>query len=806
MRKLFTFLCAALMSVGMWADPTVVASGNCGAKVGDEYGTNLTWKYYSDNSLVIEGSGAMADFEFSYATFDMDYPWISYRNQITSVSVGEGITTIGNSAFSEFTDLQSISLPSTLQTIGSTVFYYCEKLPSITIPANVTSIGVSTFSYCELLASANIPVGVTLIPESLFYDCHALQTIVLPEGVQSIGEEAFYSCYGLTNISFPSTLTQIGDYAFNWSTSLASITLPTSIESISEAAFAACSSLTNVTMLGSTPATLGEDAFATMSSSLTFTVPTCELIDTYAAAGYDTYLDANSQSSSTSIVSATGSCDEPENSCGDGLTWEYNSTTNALTISYDGSGTGVMDDFDYVHPAPWESYRESITSVIISNGVTSIGENAFENCTGMTSVTIPNSVTSIGYGAFENCSGLTSVTIPNGVTSIELRTFMNCYELESVTIPSSVTSIGTAAFGGCIALTSIEIPNSVLSIDEQAFAMCGLTSITIPNSVLSIGETAFWACTGLTSVIISDGVPSIGVGAFYYCTALTSIEIPNSVTSIGDYAFYECTGLETVTINATTPPTLGSDAFLSTAEGLTIYVPAESKDDYKAGWAAYADKIVAIPGGGSTPTDEQVPTNADPENPSYYYSTFFHSTQNYKLTNDGTTAFIADLSGSDLILTEIAHGEQVIPANTAVIFRKAGSADPVVLTPTEENGVSVNPEDNDLQGVDAITAVTSIDGLTRANCYVLSGQEGVGFYLINSDNLKAHKAYVKYVSTPGQNNAPRRMRFVFEQENTTTGVESAQPSVISGQKLIENGQLVIIKNGVRYNAQGQIVK
>ena len=121
----------------------------------------------------------------------------------------------------------------------------------------------------------------------------------------------------------------------------------------------------------------------------------------------------------------------------------------------------------------------------------------------------------------------------------------------------------------------------------------------------------------------------------------------------------------------------------------------------------------------------------------------------------------------------------------------------------EENGVSVNPDENDLEGVDAITAVTSIDGLTRDNCYVLSGQQSVGFYLINSDNLKAHKAYVKYVSTPGQNNAPKKMRFVF---NTTTGVESAQPSVISGQKLIENGQLIIIKNGVRYNAQGQIVK
>jgi hypothetical protein len=207
-----------------------------------------------------------------------------------------------------------------------------------------------------------------------------------------------------------------------------------------------------------------------------------------------------------------------------------------------------------------------------------------------------------------------------------------------------------------------------------------------------------------------------------------------------------------------------------------------------------------------TPTDEQVPTNADPENPSYHYSTFFHSTQNYKLTNDGTTAFVADLSGNDLVLTEIAKGTQVIPANTAVILRKSGSADPVVLTPTEENGVSVNPDKNSLEGVDDATLVTDITGLTQENCYVLSGtaQNGVGFYRINGNTLKAHKAYVKYVSTPGQNNAPKKMRFVF---NTTTGVEAVTGYGLPvTEKRIENGQLVIIKNGVRYNAQGQVVK
>jgi len=208
------------------------------------------------------------------------------------------------------------------------------------------------------------------------------------------------------------------------------------------------------------------------------------------------------------------------------------------------------------------------------------------------------------------------------------------------------------------------------------------------------------------------------------------------------------------------------------------------------------------------PTDEQVPTNADPENPSYHYSTFFHSTQNYKLTNDGTEAFIANLSAGDLVLTEIAKGTQVIPANTAVILRKNGSADPVVLTPTEENGVSVNPDDNDLQGVDEATTLESLS-IDPQKCYVLSGKShdetvtGVGFYRIYGTTLKAHKAYVIYNGSVNSNLAPRRMRFVF---NTATGVESAQPSVISGQKLIENGQLIIIKNGVRYNAQGQIVK
>jgi hypothetical protein len=252
-------------------------------------------------------------------------------------------------------------------------------------------------------------------------------------------------------------------------------------------------------------------------------------------------------------------------------------------------------------------------------------------------------------------------------------------------------------------------------------------------------------------------------------------------------------------------------------EGMTVNV-----DNYKSNVTYYIEdaegKVTCVENDyysyievtypATAPTDEQVPTNADPENPSYHYSTFFHSTQNYKLTNDGTEAFIANLSAGDLVLTRIASGEQVIPANTAVILRKSGSADPVVLVPTEENGVSVNPDDNDLQGVDDATTLESLS-IDPLKCYVLSGKSqdesvsGVGFYRIYGTILKAHKAYVIYNGSVNSNLAPRRMRFVF---NQTTDIENVSTKFGGSEKILRNGQLIILKNGVMYNAQGQIVK
>jgi len=275
------------------------------------------------------------------------------------------------------------------------------------------------------------------------------------------------------------------------------------------------------------------------------------------------------------------------------LSWRLDDD-GCLTIS----GYGPMEDFSDNSSAAWRSCRTSIVKVVIGNGVTSIGDNAFGGCDSLTSITIPNGVTSIGGSAFSYCTSLTSITIPDSVTSIGEGAFLWCIGLTSVhinslaawcgisfsydtsnplhyahnlyiggnlvqelIIPDGVTSIGSYAFDYCNSLTSITISNSVTSIRGRAFSYCtSLTSITIPDSVTSIGSYAFNYCTSLTSITIPDSVTSIGEGAFYNCTSLTSITIPNSVTSIRRGAFEGCNNLTSVTIpNSVT--SIGDNAF-----------------------------------------------------------------------------------------------------------------------------------------------------------------------------------------------------------------------------------------------------
>ncbi len=181
----------------------------------------------------------------------------------------------------------------------------------------------------------------------------------------------------------------------------------------------------------------------------------------------------------------------------DALTWTL-TEQGVLTVS----GSGNMRNFTYNSSFGWSPYRNDISKVVINNGVTSIGNYAFYNCTGLTSVTIPNSVTSIGECAFKNCNGLTSVAMPNSVTTIGDGIFSDCTAITSVTLSSSLTSISKEAFYNCTELTSVTIPMSVTSIGVSAFEDCSkLKTLRIPSSVTSVGSRALYKVAGTTKTV-----------------------------------------------------------------------------------------------------------------------------------------------------------------------------------------------------------------------------------------------------------------------------------------------------------------
>ena len=404
--------------------------------------------------------------------------------------------------------------------VTSSGSYYNSYNGSVVIPESVTYNGV-TYS-------------VTCIGYNAFQDCSGLTSITIPNSVESIYYQAFSGCSSLKSVTIGTGVTSIDSFAFSGCTSLISIVIPSNVQQIDSQAFEGCYSLKTV-----------------VNSSGWLDIVTGD----EANGGVAYYADKV-------IVLSDALC-----AVGD-YVFAMVDGVNVLS-KYIGNDTDLVfpescNGENYVIAEGLFENNTAITSVVIPNSVTSIGERAFCYCNSLTSVTIGNGVTSIGNYAFYRCSDLTDVTIGNSVASIGNGAFYDCDALTSIEIPNSVTSIGKEAFYDCYGLTSITIPGSVTSIGSGVFCICTwLTSVTFENGVTSIGEKMFLGCRNLTSVTIPNSVTSIGDAAFSSCSGLTSIEIPNSVTSIGDNAFADCSRLTNITFSNNVT-TIGERSFANT--------------------------------------------------------------------------------------------------------------------------------------------------------------------------------------------------------------------------------------------------
>lgn len=530
----------------------IVSSGECGEEV--------EWKLDEDGNLIISGNGRMNDY---YG----ERPWDEYVDSIicviiedgityvgenafsdcsalTDVTLADSITSIGNYAFSSCTKLKNISISDSLESIGESAFYNCSSLSSLSIPDSVTYIGMNAFNACSSLMHINIPNSLTIIESETFFGCANLTDISIPSSIVSIESAAFADCVSLTSISIPDSVTSIGEGIFSNCIKLSDVELPQSITRIEKRAFYNCYGLKNID-IPSSVTIIENEAFSDCDNllSVTFDVnvkrignsafSNCESLNTVYYSG--------SESDRANLVIGSGN-NQLQNAvwiynaadivCGDDLTWSL-SSEGTLTIH----GSGPMYDFS---KAPWYSNRNLILQVEIADGVTSIGEKAFYQCEKLNSITIPETVTSIGNQAFYYCSNLTEIIIPSSVNFIGNGAFYSCRSITNITIPEGITSIGDSVFNNCTALTSIVIPDTVTSFGNYAFGGCGMISFTIPASVTSIGNCVFSNCRNLSNITISNGVTSIGNEVFTGCSAITSVTIPASVTSIGKGLFYAC--------------------------------------------------------------------------------------------------------------------------------------------------------------------------------------------------------------------------------------------------------------------------
>lgn len=547
-------------------------------------GENLTWKF-ADGILTISGTGEMYD----YSSAD-PAPWSAKNSDICEITVGDGVTSIGDNAFHSCKELSMVTFmggltrigsgafagcealrdfdfPYSLETIGANAFSNCNNLIDVTIPDSVQSIGSEAFSLCEGLQSVYLPQMLTIIPDGIFTDCAQLGSVYIPDTVTEIGANAFLRCTAFILEKLPSSIKSIGAAAFANCGNIESLALPGTLESIGEAAFNG-TAIDKASFAG-TPerwTAIGGDACCIAQDKIDFLEHTCD----FSGWKYDEHKHwqqctcgkTQNEGEHTGDGDTCTVCDAAlsealgSGSIDGGLSWSL-SRSGALTIS----GSGKMPDFSSVaNAAPWDEQKDKIQSAVIESGVQSISGGAFSGCTALEKVSISETVTQIDLNAFGGCTSLAAFEVAEGNKAFSSdggvlfsadKELLRCPVGKSAdyTVPSGTVAIAGGAFKDCAKLESLVIPDSVISIGESAFENCAaLKRITLPKNITKLEASCFSGCAALAEIALPDNVKTLGEKVFSGCAALKSVKIPAEVTVIPTEAFFGCSSLESITI------------------------------------------------------------------------------------------------------------------------------------------------------------------------------------------------------------------------------------------------------------------
>lgn len=497
---------------------------------------------------------------------------------------GYPVTSIGAQAFQN-DEVTNILIPNSITNIGNSAFAGCVGLTSVIIPSSILDIGDDAFAQCTNLTDAYFrgdappddgtvfsgdPVTVYFLPGTIgwggtFGGAPAIEEAATPPNdFTYVTNGNSITITGYTGpggfVVIPDTIdgysvNDIGPDAFTDNTNLVSITIPWSVTNVEDDAFVGCASLETAYFESNAPPDNG-------------TVFSGDPVSVYYLFG------------TTGWSTTFGDAPAMQETSPNQFTWATNSDAVSVTItSYTGPGGSVV-----------------IPNTINGYYVTSVGSNAFQECTALISVTIPGDVMTIEFDAFGSCTGMTNVILPDSIISIGDESFNGCSSLTNLTIPNSVTSIGQDTFVGCTSLSSITIPNSVTNIEDDAFLYCtNMTNISVAadnpdysslDGILfdKAQDTLLECPSGLanTDYVIPDGVATIAENAFFYCPNLVNITIPGSLTNIIGPPFYDCPGLTNICVIATNPAysSLNGVLFDKAQDTLIQYPPGLTNANY----------------------------------------------------------------------------------------------------------------------------------------------------------------------------------------------------------------------------------